>query len=372
MQRVEPAARLIDRFADVVGLFVGLPLFFVGERVVPLGNGHRAAVEPDIAEFVDAAHRAAVRCRPRDFVHIGAVQVQPAQVTAALLRELGYAADTLHVIAAGRVAPPDRDRRSPVTIPAQGPVYIVLQPTPEAPAADVVGHPVNRVIQRHQPVLIVAGANVPCLLRPVDQRRVAAPAKGVGMLVGAGLVEQSPFFQIGGNVGISLLDENAGPRRNLRLELSGGIDRVEDRQVVGLPGRQVVCAKCGRDVNDTGTVSSADIVGGDDVGKALFDRRPKAEQWLIILADQRSALHFSYQFVARLENVLGPFLGQIQMRAGSVSYLKVVDVFTDGQGRVAGKRPRRGRPGQQKSVFFALYGELHVDAGIDGSFLVAQ
>ena len=59
VQRVEPAARLIHRLADVVGRELLGEDLAVLERIVPLRHRHRAGVEPAVGHFLDAAHRAA-------------------------------------------------------------------------------------------------------------------------------------------------------------------------------------------------------------------------------------------------------------------------------------------------------------------------
>ncbi len=78
VQAVEPAARLVDGLADVIGGELVFEHLLVLEGITPLRHGHRAAVEPHVDQFRDAAHRApvTVRTRPGDFVHVGPVQIE--------------------------------------------------------------------------------------------------------------------------------------------------------------------------------------------------------------------------------------------------------------------------------------------------------
>ena len=68
-------------------------------------------------------------------------------------------------------------------------------------------------------------------------------------------VKKPPFLEVGGDFGIGFLEEHAGERAGLGLEISLGIDRLDHRKVVVLGGVIVVFAVCRRHVYDSGTVS---------------------------------------------------------------------------------------------------------------------
>ena len=75
-QRVEPAARLVDRLADVVRGEGRAEQLLVLERRMALGERHRARVEPDVDHLGHAAHLAvALRARPGVLVDVGPVRV---------------------------------------------------------------------------------------------------------------------------------------------------------------------------------------------------------------------------------------------------------------------------------------------------------
>ena len=74
------------------------------------------------------------------------------------------------------------------------------------------------------------------------------------MLVGLDAEQQAALLEVGGDGRVGVLDEDAGPRRDLGDELALGVDGVDDRQVVLLPDAHVLLAEGGRDVHDAGAV----------------------------------------------------------------------------------------------------------------------
>ena len=346
VQRVEPAARLVDGLTDVVGLFLALPDFLVGKGIVPLGDRHRTGVVPGVGHFFDAAHRPAVGRGPGQIVHVGAVQVRVLQFAPDLCLQLGHAADALGVAAAGRVALPDGQRRAPVAVAAQRPVHVVLQPVAEAPVFDVLRVPVDRLVDRNQAVAILAGADVPGLLGHVEQRRIAAPAEGVGVLIRTRLVEQAAARQFRLDRRVRGLDEDAGPGRHLRLERAVEAHGHQHGQAMLLAHLHVVGAEGRRDVDDATAVFGAHEVAGHHVGVILLHRVEGVER-LVVDARQVAALHAVEHGVAGTQHALGQVGGQRQHVAAHVAHAHVVQVRAHGQRHVARQRPRRGRPGKE-------------------------
>ena len=57
MQAVEPAARLVDTLADIVGLFqYRIKLIFILKRIMHLRERHRAGIEPAVNHFGRTFH----------------------------------------------------------------------------------------------------------------------------------------------------------------------------------------------------------------------------------------------------------------------------------------------------------------------------
>jgi hypothetical protein len=147
-QAVEPAARLVDRLADVLRRVLRLELVLVLERRVPLRERHRAGVEPDVDHLGDAAQRlAAGRRRDLDVVDVRAVRI--GDLHAGELAQLLEGADARGL---ARLVAPDRQRRAPVALAPERPVDVVLQPAPEAPVLDVLRVPRDGLVGRQQPV----------------------------------------------------------------------------------------------------------------------------------------------------------------------------------------------------------------------------
>ena len=157
-QRVEPAAGLVLGLADVVGREALLELVLVLERVVELGEGHRAAVVPGVDHRLDPAHlAAALAALDRHLVDVGAVEVVGDRAAGALA-QLGDRADALELAAAAVGAAPDRQRRAPVAVAGERPVDVVLQPFAEAAVLDVLGVPADRLVVGKHLLLHLGGA----------------------------------------------------------------------------------------------------------------------------------------------------------------------------------------------------------------------
>ena len=170
------------------------------ERVVHLGERHRAGVEPHVEDVGDAAHRRApgrvVGVRPDEVVDVRAVQVglalgiarQPPEVAL----ELFERAVDVDARVLGVVALPHRDRRAPVAVAADRPVARARDPLAELAVLDVVGHPVDLLVELAHAVAELGHADEPARHRLVDERVAAAPAVRVRVLV-ARLAEQAPL-----------------------------------------------------------------------------------------------------------------------------------------------------------------------------------
>ena len=210
-QRVEPAAGLVDRLADVVGGEALREQLLVLERVVELGEGHRAAVVPGVDHRLDPAHLApALGAVEDDLVDVGAVQVL-GDLAAGALAQLGDRAGAEAAVAVLAGALPDRQRRPPVAIAGERPVDVVLEPFAEAAVLDVLGVPADRLVVGEHPVAGLGGAHVPARLRVVEERRAAAPAVRVGVLVDLLAEEQAAALEVGDQRGghLGVLDELA-------------------------------------------------------------------------------------------------------------------------------------------------------------------
>ena len=178
-----------------------------GERV--LGERHRAGVKPDVDHLGHAAHRrVALAARERHVVDerpVGIVEQRRRSARRSSAKEpITWMWSVL--------AAPHRQRRAPVALARERPVDVALQPLAKAPVLDALGVPADRLVRGEQPVLDLAGADVPGRLGVVDQRRVAAPAVRVGVLVVLGAQQPPARAQVLDEVSVDVLDRAARVR----------------------------------------------------------------------------------------------------------------------------------------------------------------
>ena len=287
-QRVEPAARLVDRLADVVGREALLEDVLVLERRVVLGERHAAGVEPHVDDLGDALHRlAAVGAVPRRRVDERPVRIL--EHVARLLRQLGQRPDALGVAVR---APPDRQRRAPVALARDRPVDVVLQPAPHAAVLDVLGVPVDRLVGGEQAVAQLRRADEPRRLGVVEERRPATPAVRVGVQVRLGAQQPPARAQVLDDVGVGLLHPAPGVGAHAVDVRAVEPHRVDDVDALLLAEPVVVLAEGDRRVHDAGAVVGADEVAGQH-GVAL---RPEllgldeVERGLVARAEDLGAL----------------------------------------------------------------------------------
>ncbi len=405
VQAVEPAARLVDGLADVVGgevlhqAVLGLRRRLVAE-VVPLRVRHRARLEPDVHRVRLAAVGLAVDLEGH-LVDVGAVEVEFREVAARELLQLLHRADADQLAAVLRA--PDRQGGSPVALTAERPVDVVLEPLAEAAGADVVGVPTDLVVVGQQQVLHRGGLHVPTAFGDVHQRRAVAPVEGVGVPDRAGAIHQPRLGEVAGDRGVGVLEPGAGvrprhglvPRRpHVPHDVAGQVDREQRRQPVLAADLEVPV--CGRDVHDAGAVAQGhELVaqhapGGAKVGAvrgvAVHDR-PVA-QALQLAADDR--LDDPARAVG--EDGLDQLFSQpVELARPALAEAcrtldeRVAGVVLHRQRGVRRQRPRRGGPGQEVhgarlarcdqpalDEVLAHGGELRIDGGVLDVLAVAE
>ena len=187
---VEPAAGLPDVLDDEVARVVVLEPVRVLERVVHLGERHRAGLEPAVQHLRHPAHRRL----PVGSSGLGRVRSSTAgrcrsvDAYAEVALQLGQRAVDVDPRVVRVVGLPHRDRRAPEPVAADRPVAGVGQPLAERAVLDVRRRPVDLLVQLDHPVPELRHRDEPGRHRLVDQRGVAAPA--VRVRVGVGVVPQ--------------------------------------------------------------------------------------------------------------------------------------------------------------------------------------
>ena len=271
VERVEPAARLVDGLADEVRGEVLEEGVFVFEGVVPLGVGHRAAIEPGVGHLRHALRiRAALFAAQEDVIDERAVEVVQCLRFGAvhgLLDELRLRTDAHGVVA--RFALPERQRRAPVAFAAEGPIDVVLQPVAEAPVLQVLRIPVDLLVALDQRLLLLRRADVPARLGVVEQRRVAAPAERVGVLeVRLRSKDQISSLQVTHDVFVRIFRELPRAGQTLGHD-SAQVYRLHEEEAVDLALLEVLVTEGRRGVDDARAVVERNVISGDYPARAI-------------------------------------------------------------------------------------------------------
>ena len=341
-QRVEPPARLVERLADVVGREQLPEGVLVLEGSVPLRERHAARVPPDVDQVGHAAHLLAAVAAQHHLVDVGPMQVL-GHPPAALL-ELGPRAHAHHVPLR---AAPDREPGAPVALARERPVHVVLEPVAEAPVLDVLRVPGDGVVRRQELVLDLGGAHVPGGLGVVDERRAAAPAVRIGVLVLAGAEEPPRLAQRLDDLGIRGAHVHAGEGAGAVVEGAVGANRVLDRQPVVLGEPEVVLAEGRAGVHHAGAVLDRYEVSCQHRVAALAVAGDVGERRLVAQPEQRRPRHAFLDLGLRAEHALDERLGEDQALAAETR-AGVGDLGVHGDRGVGHERPGHRRPGEQR------------------------
>ncbi len=176
----------------------------------------------------------------------------------------------------------------------------------------------------------------------------------------AAAVEEPALLEVGDDFGVRVLDEPSGPRRHLAREVPRLVDRLEQREPLGLAGVVVVLAERGGHVHDAGAVLERDEIGADDAegARRVLEER---EARLVALADELAPLDRAEDLLVAVEHA-GERLGEYE-RLPLVSDAHVVVLRPHREGDVRNERPRCRRPHEEIRVL-SLDLELDVDRGV--------
>ena len=244
MERIEPATRLSDVLHDVVGRVVRIKPVAILERIVHLSERHRPRVEPHVEHIRDTAHGGltgrVVWIRSRQLVNLGPVQIggtNPEVALELVERTVDIDARVFRVVAL-----PDGNGRTPEAIAADGPVAGTFEPLAELTVLDVVGHPVDLLVEFDHAVAELGDAHEPRRNGPIDQRITTTPAVRVRVLV-AGHANQSAHVAQHGREGlVGVEDLLAGDLGNAREEDTTVVQRHHDGDTVFLAHLLVILA----------------------------------------------------------------------------------------------------------------------------------
>ena len=388
VERVEPAAGLVDRLADVVGGEAGLEQLPVLERVVELRVGHRPGIEPAVDHLRDAPPGApGFGVHEGDLVDGGTMEIDVLQAPAAQRLELRDRPDALEVaLAVG----PHRQRRAPEAFPRERPVDVVGEPVPEPPFADRLRHPVDGAVQLHHAIANPARLDVPRVLRVVDERVAGTPPVRIVVETALGSEHEPAILEVCDEGRIGVLEELAGHRLDLGHEAAVEPDPVHHRQTLRPAQPDVVLAVGRCAVHDAGAVLDGDEVGrpypaDGPVGREVVEQARVAHPFKL------GALHTLLDGVAdisqhrsdeRLGNDEGLVaggacgasgygrarleagIGRALAGSGGGAHEDVVDIGVHRQRQVRRQGPRGGGPHQERRALLPRHREPDVDRRI--------
>ncbi len=281
-------------------------------------------------------------------------------------------------------AAPDGQRRAPVALARERPVDVVAEPVAEAPVLDVRRVPVDGLVRVEQLLAELRRRDVPRRFRVVEQRRAAAPAVRVGVLVVLDAQQQAACVEV--------LDQLARQRRVLdeapgvglavaaaralvvgAVRLDGVVESarvVAEEQLGGRGDTVVVLAERRREVHDAGSVLGRDELVEEDRQRAgLAVARGEDRPLVAVVAlGELGAVEALDDLGPLAEDGVDARLRQ-HVALVADAHARVARARRDGDGDVARQRPRRRRPDEQAVVArratLAADGQLQVDARID-------
>ncbi len=334
---------------------------------MPLRVRHGARIEPAVDHFGNPPPGLAVALE-RHVVHGGTMQVEIGQLAPGQFLEFG---DRTHAVIIAFAVGPDRQRRAPEALARQRPVDVVLEPVAEAAVADVLRHPVDRLVELGHALAKPRRADVPGVLGVVEDRVAGAPAERVVVLVALRAEHETTFFQDANQRFVGVLEEQAGDRLDLVDEVPVEPDAVHDRQSVRLAELEIVNAIRWCRMHDAGTVFGADEIGRQHGERLVRIDREIIEQLLVARTDKGAAFYGLDDLVFDIaKHRLAQRLGDDQRLPVRLA-VAVVDVLADGERQVRRQRPRRRRPDEKVGVVDAGELEAHRDRRVL-DFLVAE
>ena len=286
------------------------------------------------------------RTGEHDVVDVGPVEFQLRRNGTG--RQLPELLDRTDAVRVPLLAAPDGQGRAPVAVAAERPVDVAGEPLAEAPVLDVLRVPGDVVVGGDELVLDRRGADVPGGLAVVEQRRVAAPAERIAVLVGLDAQQQAAVLELVRDGRVRVLDPDAGPRRDLGDELALEVDGVHHRQVVVHAHAHVGLAERGRDVHDAGAVRGRDVVVADDEVCALVGLHV-VEQRLVVQAAEVGPGELAQDLGLLAEHGLDQVAREHEALAAALDE-RVGDVRAHRGGHVADERPRRGGPDGERDA----------------------
>ncbi len=193
------------------------------------------------------------------------------------------------------------------------------------------------------------------------------------MAVAFAAIQQGTILQLPPDLRIGVLDPLAREVAHRVDERAVALDGHQCRQTVGPPNFHVVLAERRGDMDDACTVFDADERAAIDHVSVILAYGQVLEQRLVMLTEQVLAFHLlddviMFRVLERLADQRfsqdKPFGGTLRAVLRRTFDHHVVDVRADGDCHVAGQRPGRRRPDQERRVLLTIDREAYIDARI--------
>ena len=290
------------------------------------------------------------------------------------------AADDIEMPA--RLALPDGQRQAPVALLADHPIVHVAQPVHLAVIAkfrmpvDLI-HDIHDLIAQAglffgrghlgaRLVIQLAHADEPLVHQAEDQLLAAAPAGGVAVAVALRAVEDA--------FGAQTVEDRPGHLGHMLARQPGKavhvdavfIERRDHGQLVLLAQPKVFRAAAWRNVHNAGAFFFAHVLPGDDAvpiraAERLRGRGQLVKRAAVFPAEHLRAFQHTHDLELALERALDRTLRQIVGPAVILRHLDVGQRRAHGRGDIAGQRPGRGCPHQERFPVAPHQRELEIN-----------
>ena len=213
----------------------------------------------------------------------------------------------------------------------------------------MLGDPRDVVVQLDHAITKLGDFDEPARQRAVDQRLVASPAVGIGVVVRVMTHEASHGPKIFDDLRIGGEHVLIGVVRHFGGEATALVHRVDGLDTERIRDQLVFLAVGRGDMDDTGAVFGADVVSRGN-HECIRMRAEEWEERLVPATAKRASFYRpSLRGVGQLLGVRTEtrFCEDVRPAIGGVVHQRVVDVGSDGARQVARQCPRRGRPRQK-------------------------
>ena len=228
---------------------------------------------------------------------------------------------------------PHGQRRSPETLARQRPVDVAFQPLAKPSVADVLGYPLDRLVELDHAFAEIGCTDVPGVLGVINDRVARPPAERIVVYAGLSTKHHAPVFEFANQHFIGVLEELAGHWSDFRQEVPVQAHAVQHRQAMFLPELEVIDTVCRRRMHNARAVFCGDKVGWQHLERIGFNRQV-LEQLLVAHADKLGSFYCLRDLMRQItKNCLSQVCCQNQCFAFCLN-IDIVHVRMHGESKV--------------------------------------